>query len=123
MARQAEPTPATSALRELRRTLRDERVALGHEGAVLELAGDDHLASLAKRVRHNPDVGDRHGLTAVAVADAEAQGIAPVLDGARHDLSGHLVRAPGLELARLAGLGGRAEARVDECGRKQDGGR
>ena len=38
--------------RELRRALRDQAVPLADEGAVLELAGDDHLAPVAERIRH-----------------------------------------------------------------------
>src|SRR5215203_2226105 len=106
MARQAEPTPATSAvllfLRELRRALGDERVALRHEGALLELARDDHLAPVAERVRHGAGVGDRHRPPAVAVADAEAQLVPRARDRSGHDLAGDLV---GPALGELGWLG------------------
>src|SRR5215210_8243369 len=54
--------PARLAL-ELRRALRDQRVALRHEGAAAHRAGHDHLASLAEGGRHGPAVhdGDRGG--------------------------------------------------------------
>ena len=45
--------------RELRRALGDQAVPLADEGAVLELAGDDHLAAVAERVGDRPGVGDR----------------------------------------------------------------
>src|SRR3954447_20207295 len=64
--RQAEPTPLTSRaavlrLGELGRALGDERVPLGHEGPVPELALDDHLAPLPEGIRHHARVGDRDG--------------------------------------------------------------
>src|SRR5215216_3248515 len=71
MNRQADPTPAISArllvLRELRRALRHERVALGDEGAVLQLARDDHLAPLPERVGDDARVLDRHRAGPLAV--------------------------------------------------------
>src|SRR5918994_4777607 len=102
MPRQAEPTPATSAgllfLRELRRALGHERVALGDEGALLQLTRDDHLATLPEGVRHRARVDDRDRLRAVAIADAEAQLVARAIDRALHDLARHLVRLALLQL-------------------------
>src|SRR3954452_22438128 len=110
-------------LRELRRAFRDERVALADERAALELTRDDHLAPLAEGVGHHARVGDRHRGGAVAVAHAEAELVAPVADRPLDHLSGELVGAARLELARLARLRGGAEARVDQGRREQDGGR
>src|SRR6266446_5392963 len=61
--REAEPTkakrlgrlPARGVL-ELRRALRDERVALPHERAVAHRALHDHLASLLEGIRHRARV-------------------------------------------------------------------
>src|SRR3954454_4978525 len=122
--RQAEPTPAISSRRlllgELRGALGDERVALAHEGAVPELALDDHLAAVVERVRDLACVAHRHRGAAVAVADAAEELAAAMPDRAVHVLAGHLVRAAGLDLRGLAGLRRCAEARVDEGRREHD---
>src|SRR3954453_8825723 len=76
IARQAEPTSATSAgllFRELGRALGHERVALADEGAPLQLPRDDHLSTFRERVRHGTRVTDWHRLGAVPIADAEAE--------------------------------------------------
>src|SRR3954468_24181858 len=91
-------------LRELGRALRDQRVALAHEGAVLEPARDDHLASVAEGVGHDARVRHRDRLRAVAVTHAEPERVANVPDRAVHDLAREVVRAARLDLARLAGL-------------------
>src|SRR3954447_19080827 len=110
-------------LGELRRALGDERVSLGHERAVPELARDDHLAPLPEWIGHDARVGDRHRGGAVPVAHAETEVVADVPDGAVDHPAGEVVRAAGLDVAGLAGLGGGAEAGVDQGRREQHGGR
>src|SRR5918999_651347 len=115
-------------LRELRRALRDERVLLAHERAVLALAdGDDDLAALAERVGDAALVadGDRRR-PARALGDAELVDAAVALVRALLDPAGQLVAlprlGPGRELLRRGRLGGRAEARVGERHRQEEGG-
>src|SRR4051812_37228058 len=82
-------------LGELRRALRDERVALAHEGAVGALADrDDDLAALAERVRDGALVAHRDGRRAGALAHAERVDVAAVDVGPLLDLPGQLVALP-----------------------------
>src|SRR3954468_8060698 len=124
MRRQAAPTSGMSrraagaVVLELRGALGHERVALADEGAVLELARDDHLAPVAERVRDRARVADRHGLRALAVLNLEEQRGALVADRAGHDLAGHLGAAATAarreDLGRRSRLGRAGEARVEE---------
>src|SRR3954451_1295265 len=60
------------ALRELRRALGDQRVALPQEAPAGELSGDDDLAPVAERVGDGAAVDHGHGRAmAAAVAHAE----------------------------------------------------
>src|SRR5436853_481498 len=137
MTRQAEPTaPVTNALPlerlpaglalELRRALRDERVALPDEAAASHPSRDDHLAPVAERVGHHARVDDRHRDAPTAVADAAAEQAAAPADRAGHDLAGDLVRPAGRPPQHLRGalrLGGLAKARPDERASQQHGSR
>src|SRR5919107_566549 len=108
---------------ELRRALRDERVALAHERRALLADGDDDLAALAEGVGHRADVGHRYRRRAVAVPDAEGQPVRARAQRAVLHLAGELIgdaRPRGRELARGHGFARRAEARDDERRRQQD---
>src|SRR3569833_1429303 len=112
---------------ELRRALRDQRVLLAGERHSRPLLDrDDDLAALAERVRHAPGVGDGLRGGAVAVTHAEEERVAVMADGPVDDLAGQLVARPrlrsGQQLARGLGGGARAEARVDEATRENQGG-
>src|ERR687894_3253393 len=76
---------------ELRRALRDERVALAHERRALLAHRDDDLAALAEGVRQRAAVGHGHRGRAVAVANAEVDAVARRAHGAVLDLAGELV--------------------------------
>src|SRR5437764_807128 len=110
----AEPSAATLGprrRRELRRALRDQRVALGDELAVGHLPADDDLAPLAEGVGDLAAVADRQRRAAtVAVADLEAQVVAAADDRAGGDLACQLVRAcggrPGQQLRRCHSVAG-----------------
>src|SRR3954453_10695286 len=80
-------------VRELRRALGDQRVALGDEAPGDHLPGDDDLAALAEGVGDGPAVDDRQrAAVAVAVADGEAQVLPAAPDRAIGDFAGELVR-------------------------------
>src|SRR6188472_2191976 len=72
-------------VRELRRTLRHERVLLAHEDRALLADGHDDLAAVAERVRHGAGVADRHRRGAVAIAHAEQRRGALLADRAVDD--------------------------------------
>src|SRR5436190_24403283 len=101
---------------ELRRALRDERIALAHECAVLGRARDDHLAPDAEGVRDDARVDDwDRGALAAPVADGKAERVARLVYRAWGDLPGQVNRAVGRDpvpqqLRRRAGLRGGAEA-------------
>src|SRR4051812_12411661 len=80
-------------VRELRRALGDQRVALADEDVAPLADGHDDLAPVAERVRDGADVahGDRRG--AVAVAHPEHLAAGDVADRAVDHLSGELVGA------------------------------
>src|SRR5207245_1047985 len=114
MTRQAEPTaPVTNALPlerlpaglalELRRALRDERVALHDEAAAAHPSRNDHLAPVPERVGHDARVDDRQRDAPAAVADAEAEQAAVPADRAGHHLAGDLVRPAGRPAQHLRG--------------------
>src|SRR5919197_5297133 len=113
---------------ELRRALRDQRVALAHERAALDRSRDDHLAPRAEGIGHLARVDHRQrGSLAVAVGDAEAEVVAIALDGAGHHLAGELERLPVVhpanDLRGLLRLRGGTEACVYEgSGQKKGGG-
>src|SRR4051794_2058550 len=75
-------------LGELRRALRDERVALAHERAVGALADrHDDLAALAERVRDAALVADRDGRRPRPLAHAERVHVTAADVGALLDLA------------------------------------
>src|SRR5688572_26650272 len=110
---------------ELRRALRDQAVVLRDEGALLELAGHDHLATLAEGIGDRARVDDRDargGIFAVGDLEAKLRVVAP--NRAVDDLPGHLgglTRAGRQDLGGLARLRRGAERHVDERRREQDG--
>src|SRR3954468_22739714 len=109
---------------ELRRALRDQRVAVPDERAALELAGDDDLAALAERVRHDAGVGDRHRRGSVAVAHGKREALAAALDRPVDALAGQLVLAAALlgqQRRRRGGRGVRREAREHQPAGQQHG--
>src|SRR5688500_17113205 len=105
-------------LGELRRALRDERVLLAHERAVLALAdGDDDLAALAERIGDRALVAHRAGRgPARALGHAELVDAPALLVGALLDAPGQRVALPRLgarrQFLRRRRLRGGAEARV-----------
>src|SRR3954454_2206234 len=76
---------------ELRRALRDERVALADDRRAVLADGHDDLAPLAEGVRNRAGVRHRDRGRAVAVADAEGQPVRPGADRAGLDLAGELI--------------------------------
>src|SRR5690242_15014870 len=91
------PTLAIALGRELRRALGDQGVRLANEGAPLQAAGEDDLATAAERVRDGSRVGHRQLLAAaLTVGDEEGDPFLAVLpDRAADDLAGHVVGAAG----------------------------
>src|SRR5215216_7560832 len=95
--REARPSVSTSGRpglgAELRRALRDQRVALGNEAVAFALDRHDHLATRAEGVGHDPLVANRHGDATSALPDAEVENAAlPAVS--RRDLAGQLIGAP-----------------------------
>src|SRR4051812_29412538 len=95
-ARSALPRLGIALGRELRRALGDQGFRFADEGAALDGAGEDDLATAAERIGNRAGVGDREALTAaVAVDDAKGDAAALVADRAFDDFAGHLVAGPG----------------------------
>src|SRR5687767_864784 len=109
---------------ELRGALRDQRALLAHEAVALAADADDHLATLAERIRQRALVRNGHRALAGTVAHPEVRGRA-LARVAGLDLAGELVDLAGLraadQLARRARLAGGREARVDQRSGQQDG--
>src|SRR3954454_6514105 len=89
------PTNPLAAARgvfgELRRALRDERVALADECRAVLADGHDDLAPLPEGVRHRAGVRHRDRRRAVAVTHAEGQSVRPRTHRAVLHLPGELV--------------------------------
>src|SRR5829696_708346 len=111
---------------ELRRALRDQAVPLADEGAVLELARNDHLTAIAERIGDRPGVGDRDRVGPVAIRDPEVELVTGVVNRAGDDVPGQLIGPGRVALQQLRGLlrlGRGGEGRVDEAGGQKNGGR